>query len=35
MMKVVHVKLNSGLPWQSTIQQANESFRQQMGLVFL
>jgi hypothetical protein len=28
----VHVKLNSGLSWQNSIQQEEDSFNQQIGL---
>ena len=34
MMEDVHVKLNPGLPWQSCIQQEEDSFYQQIGLKF-
>jgi hypothetical protein len=34
MMEDVHVKLNTGLPWQSSVHQQDGSFHQQIGLQF-
>jgi hypothetical protein len=34
MMQEVYMKLNSGFPWQSSIQQEHGSFHQQIGLKF-